>query len=71
MELAEVVAWAFLALLFAWVGLVLFATWMQVREEQMRSSGRGGEPTLVSLGPRRPGARAPRRGSRRRRRRRA
>ena len=57
MELADLVVWIFLALLIGWVGLVLFATWMQVREETMRLQKTGGEPPLLSVGPGRSSAR--------------
>jgi hypothetical protein len=40
MQLAGLIAWIFLALMIGWVGLVLGATWMQVREESDRASRR-------------------------------
>jgi hypothetical protein len=40
MELSALVLWIFLALMIGWVGVVLLATWLQVRREAGRVAER-------------------------------
>ena len=41
MELSALVLWIFLALMIGWVGVILLATWLQVRKEAGRAADQG------------------------------
>jgi hypothetical protein len=66
MELAELIAWILFALIFAFLGMVLGATWKQVQEEAREAGVITGRAPTRDAPPARQRAQAARRRPRRR-----